>query len=335
MKDCHAVADAACNYLYASWYLHALSQRGRWTFASEPFTAAGDPHAVLHVLLYQDGVEYRLAIDHSNLHVIDTASLKWCHIYGKVNLRPEDSSIAKVVPIGPLAAIRFQPALSMLWHAAANACLARHRIKDLRRFLSGYRGSLKRPRLSDLQPATALPDYVFFASSQWKKEAEANEARARFIRACRAIPGIRFEGGFAPRSKGDMDAYRELEMTGRLSTGDYLEKMRRSAIAFNTPSVAGCNGWKYCELLMMGKALLTPPLVRVMPGQWEAGRHYHLCNAEGNDLPAQVSTLLQQPAYRQSLERNGREYFEKELAAEVVVQKLLKHAMARPNSTSS
>lgn len=334
MRACHALADAACNYLYASWYLSALSQLGRWRFASAPFADAGDPQSVLHVVLYEEGVEHRIAIDHSNLSVIDKTSLNWCHAYGKVNLRPEDTSISKVLPIGPLTAIRYQPGWKILLLAVFNTLMARDRIRNLRGFLANYRGNLERPRLSDLEPATATPDYIFFASSQWKKEPAANELRANFIRACRNIKGIRFEGGFAPRSKGDMDAYKDLEMTKRLTTRDYLDKTRRSAIVFNTPSVEGCNGWKYCELLMMGKALLTPPMVRLMPGQWEAKRHYQLCNPEGTDLPTQISILLNQPAYRQTLEQNGRQYFENELAAEVVMRKLMRHAKAHKSSIS-
>lgn len=326
MKAEYALADAACNYLYASWYLAALLPQGRWHFASAPFAEAGNPHAVLHLQLYVQGVAYRIAIDHSNLPDIDETSLAWCHAYGKVNLRPEDADRPKLVAIGPLTAIRFQPGWRMLLLALANAWRARKRIASWRRFFGNYRACLRRPRLADLQPGEASADYVFFASSQWKKEAAVNELRARFIRACRAVSHCRFEGGFAPRSKGDMDAYSELEMKERLAEREYLDKTRRSALAFNTPSVAGCNGWKYCELLMMGKAILTPPLVRLMPGHWEHGHQYQQCLPDGTDLPAQVQLLLHEPAYRERLGRNARAYYEKELAADVVLQKLLQHA---------
>ncbi len=320
------MADAACNYLYASWYLAALAPYGRWRFASAPFAAVGNPHAVLHLQLCMQGVAYRIAIDHSNLPDIDETSLAWCHAYGKVNLRPEDAERPKLVAIGPLTAIRFQPGWRMLLLALANAWRARKRVQNWRRFFGNYRACLRRPRLADLQPGHAQANYVFFASSQWKKEAAVNELRACFIRACKAVPHCRFEGGFAPRSKRDMDAYSELEMKERLAEREYLDKTQRSALAFNTPSVAGCNGWKYCELLMMGKAILTPPLVRLMPGHWEHGHHYQQCLPDGTDLPAQINLLLQKPDYREQLGQNARAYYEKELAAGVVIEKLLQHA---------
>ena len=103
---------------------------------------------------------------------------------------------------------------------------------------------------------------------------------------------------------------------------DYIRKTKESVVVFNTPSVCECHGWKLAEYLCMGKAIISTPLTREMPAPLEHGKHVHFVNSveEIYDAVVKINSDAQ---YRKRLEDGARRYYEKWVAPEIVIQRLL------------
>ena len=93
-------------------------------------------------------------------------------------------------------------------------------------------------------------------------------------------------------------------------------------IVFNTPSVSGCLGWKLGEYLCMGKAIVSSPLKRVMPGHTQEFAHFI---TNGSQMEGAIGRLKQDEAYRQDLERKASAYFQKYLTPKAIIQRIADH----------
>jgi hypothetical protein len=95
-------------------------------------------------------------------------------------------------------------------------------------------------------------------SGEWAEANRvANQARVVFIDACRAQKGIVFEGGFWARKRVPVSGYESYTDPVDYPHPVYIEKTRRSAVVFNTPSYKWCHSWKLGEFLAMGKAIVS------------------------------------------------------------------------------
>lgn len=320
------IVDASCNILYASFYLKGIRDNPNYKvkFKSRPFRGLDHENQYL-ALIIKDVAEQKIIVDFGNFDKIYKKAFDWSDVYGKVNVNEEDLIKDQIVSIGPLTAINIFGPFSTFWYALTNFVKSVDRIPNIKSFLGLYRAQLKRPRLNQYHQETSKPNYIFFASSLWKKEKEANDTRANFIKACKALKQIDFEGGFAPRTKDDIPGYEKLTMTERLKRDVFLDKIKKSSIAFNTPSVGGCNGWRLAEYLGMGKAIISTPLVRVMPGDFTDEQHYLITDGSIHDLEHKILQLTKDENLRGLLERNAKDYFEQVLSPEAVMKKLITH----------
>lgn len=293
-------------------------------FQNRPFRGLEHNYQYVAIII-KDINEKKIIIDFGNLDSISQKALDWCDVYGKVNLNPTDLEKTKIIGIGPLTAINIFNSVNTIWYAFTNLLKSLDRVPNIKLFLSYYKAQLKRPKLEQYLNGSNTPNYIFFASSLWKKEKEANNFRANFIKVCRSLGQLVFEGGFAPRTNDDIPGYEELLMKDRLSYRTFVNQTKKSILVFNTPSVGGCNGWKLAEYLYMGKAIISTPLVRVMPGSFTEGKHYLITDGSMQDLEQKIRQLSEDKELRERLERYGREYFNQELLPEVVIKKLINY----------
>jgi len=121
--------------------------------------------------------------------------------------------------------------------------------------------------------------------------------------------GLEFEGGFAPRGPGVMGDLELLSTARRYPLNEYVWKLQRSAVAFNTPAVDGCLGWELAEYLALGKAIISTPLGRRMSAPLEHGRHAHFVDGSPGSIAEALGLILESRDYRERLERNARDYF--------------------------
>ncbi len=257
--------------------------------------------------------------DHAS---IDDVAFAWADVYGVVNYDPAwrtNPAYAKVVPIGPVFAIRSWGSTTSLDMVRLSAGRVRQPQQALEAAVGVFK--LLRHRLEEQRytPVSSERGYVFFAAWAWKKHLELNAPRARFVRACKAVPQLKFEGGFAPRRRQDVGGLDDVTAPRKYPFRVYLQRLQRSAVAFNCPAVHHCLGWKLGEFFALGKAIISLPLGREMPAPLQHGRHIHFVEDNEAAMVAAVKRIAFDDAYRNHLEINARAYYLRHLAPERVV----------------
>ena len=151
---------------------------------------------------------------------------------------------------------------------------------------------------------------------------QTNPFRAAFIKACKATTN-NFEGGLLAKSKHpELKTYSDVITANYVLPNEYLNKVKKSAIVFNTPAVWGCLGWKLGEFLAMGKAIISTPLHNEMPYQLEHGKNIHFVNTE-SEIKVAVERIQNDLSYRRKLEMGAKAYFDAYLAPEVIIKRLI------------
>ncbi|WP_417887318.1 glycosyltransferase [Zunongwangia sp.] len=245
--------------------------------------------------------------------------LKWCDVYAKVNVNNNHHYPEKVLNIGPSFGIQIWNYPQSVYYSLSNYFLGKAYIHNKKEFFAAYWRQLKRERYKRYHEDYSLnSDYVYFISSIWKKEKRTNEARYKFIKACQKLEKINFEGGFADRSDHDNLGYHEV-LTPRISLSEYIDKIKKSLLVFNTPAVEDCHGWKLAEFFALGKAIISTPSFNKLPDKNERIIHYiqHL-----DELSEAIQFIQKNAAYRESLEVNSKKYWEKHLSPTKVIDKI-------------
>jgi hypothetical protein len=336
-----ALVHPAFDARYYGRYVAGLGRvlgPSRVRFSARGFPVFGSDCLAVR-LMASDGRSERKVYLHSNDHPeLDEVGLEWCDAFGKVNLDPSlvpPPARRKVFALGPTFAIRVWGPGAAEARGFANFLLSGRSRPPLRRHMASYRGQYaSRFPESDYRPHESDGGYVFFNAALWEREPEANALRARFIDACRAVPGLRFEGGLSPRksARGDPGfggAGFEAHLCPRFGVREYLEKTRISAVVLNNPAYRDCHSWRLAEYLAMGKAIVTTPIVRALPAPLAHGTHVHVVNGSADSLRDAVERIHRDAAYRRRLETNARRYYERHLAPEKVARRVLSRARVR------
>jgi glycosyltransferase involved in cell wall biosynthesis len=156
----------------------------------------------------------------------------------------------------------------------------------------------------------------------WKKESTTNTNRLAFIKACKLISGIQFEGGFAPRQKKDIKGFDEHTVTKWFPQNKYIKKTKQSAVVFNTPAVYNCHGWKLGEFLALGKAIITTPIINVLPENLTHHNNVFVVN-DPKELRSAIEYVLSNKEFKNLLEENAYAYYCKHLQPSRVIEKLV------------
>jgi hypothetical protein len=274
--------------------------------------------------------EHRVYVSANDFTRYDRIALEWCDRYGMVNLDPSEPVPGvreKVIPLGPSFGVqRWGPSLLGTYRDVAEimsrsgygpVAIAR-RLRAMRHYF------FERVPEPELSPGTSRDGYVFYVAWPWKKHAEVNPPRARFMRACKRTPGVEFEGGFVRRRRNDVPGIDDVTAErAYYPFRTWLERTQRSALVFNCPAVHGCLGWKLGEFLALGKAILSLPIQRSMPEALEHGRHAHIVEDNPEAIQEAVARVLRDAPYRRRLEQSAREYYLRHLAPESVVRRLV------------
>jgi hypothetical protein len=330
MKKCAVYVDPACDILYSSYYIHGLQKVfGKVKFSGKYFSEFGHNNKFVAVVIRQGKRLYKLVFDFGDGYSIDPKAMAWCDVYGKINIndsKVDPEHIAKLVSMGPGFGIRLFPKYETAFMAAMNFLKSHHRIKNKRRYFADYKAQLNRQSIDYYANVESRSNYVFFAGALWKKEGETNRLRAGFVRACKQVAGLTFEGGFAPRSKDDVDGYEDITLERSVPMSDYLTKIKESAVVFNTPVILDCHGWKLGEFMAMGKAIISTPLINRLPSPLEHGQSVHFVNGSETDIYDAVEMLVTNHAYRKKLETNIHKYYTEHVSPEKSVMLVLEKA---------
>lgn len=170
-------------------------------------------------------------------------------------------------------------------------------------------------------------NYVFFAGSTWKKEPWANKIRAEFIRACKAHPGIQFEGGFIPRSDGDNFGYDNELNKAKYPPKKFSELSAKSLISLNNPAVLGAVSWRLAEYWNFSSFVLSFPFAIDLPIAPAHGEEIHYITT-AEEYKNVLDLVLQDPSYHKKIAEGGKTFFDKycrpEAQSKFVVDQLLR-----------
>lgn len=324
------------SFSYYGFYLSGLEAIGghlRLRFSSDmpPLADAKDGIA----LELEDG--RRLFVAANDWSRVDSAALDWCDVLGIVNYDPNEvpaGSEKKVRPIGPGFGVRWHGSLNLLNFVARSAFTDRQGRRAVSRLRAYSRHQRSREPLTSYVTQPSDPTYVFFAATYWDRHPEANTFRTTYIRTMREYAssrGITFEGGFASSSHS---VHPVLLAENNYGHRDYLTRVQRSAVAFNTPAVHQCLGWKLGEYFALGKAIISTPLTRIMPEPLEHGRNVHFVDGSSESIGYAVDLLTRDHDYRHHLETGARSYWERWLTPHRVMQTLLHASSASPGPSS-
>ena len=319
------LVDTAGDILYKSYYLLGLIQlfgERNVQFSGAPFRSlscvARNGKATNFIVC--DGTrERRYTIAGDDSYVVNAELYDWCDLYGSVNanraLTPEEQQ-AKLVTLCPSFAVRYAEPVRMTLD-----CLGSLPARPLqwKKHLGKYKRLLQRMPYGRYQVrGTVREGYVFTSSTLWysdewnKNDEQVNLARARFIRACRTLPGITLEGGLVSQGSGrsSEELFRDC-LSDRYPVERWIELTRQSVCVFNTPAFWNCHGWKLGEYMALGKAIVSTPLINDLPQPLEHGRHIHITENSEEAFGEAVSYINSHPDYRRMLEENITNYWER------------------------
>lgn len=343
------IIDPRLKYNYASWYLLGLERVfGRKTllYCIEPFRnilyrTTNDYNSGFAFIVKNGNREWKIFIDTEDVAKVFVDRYEWCDVYGMVNpTREQVEEYDKLVAIGPECGITLRSRLMTMVLGVKNYATGRAHTKIpflvyLRDYL--YTNIRRRPIGYYEEDIKIRQSYIFHASTLWYNQfavSDTNMFRGEFLRACQKA-GIEIEGGLYyvnsravlsempdyPKYKKE---YKDFIYEERLSMDDYIRKTKESVLVFNTPSVCECHGWKLAEYLCMGKAIISSPLTREMPGEGLVhGENVHFVKTTEEIYDAVVK-INSDETYRKKLEQGAREYYEKWLAPEVVIKRLIR-----------
>lgn len=337
---------------YASYYLHGLRSllgRGKLKFRcldSIAIETNRDSRVGFAMVVSTEGGVKRIYIDYGDWSEVNEAYYEWADVYAKANVLPEDASRPKILVIGPSFGVKlWNPVKCMLmgvknFQEIKRSCGTSYR-RTLKQYIMDYGYMfIRRKRYEYYHRFTneEEPDYFFSFNTLWYGELSyntTNKLRGDFMRQAQRLMK-RFEGGFIyldsanvlrefPKYKEYLQEYSDLIYKKRISMSEYDQRNRKSCFVFNTPSVAGCHGWKLVEYLCEGKAIISTHLTNLMPGNFIHGTHYIEANTP-EEMADAIVQLRDNYNLVQTLKKNGFQYFNDNLAPEVVIKRIFERA---------
>ena len=270
------------------------------------------------------------AYDGANLGKAEAqTALKWCDVYGKVNLLSDivaKDVVTKCVPIGPSFPVQVWSPFRT-WGMALRT-YRRNAIEVPREHFANYRRQYKyRLPIRHFVPGLAMDNYIFFSSTIWREEEApaTNQYRASFMDICKSLNGVTFEGGFSPRSEDFAKRYKTHFATKRYPLPEWLEKIKASAVAFYAPAVWLSHTFKLAEFLALGKAIISTPIYRDLPAPLVHGEHVHYVDGSAGEIRHAILLIINDREYRQHLEHNAYRYYLDNLTPKRVIERLLEH----------
>jgi len=313
--------------LYSSFYIYALrSVLGQEAvrFDSTPFKGLSiqslKTNGLAFVIKQSAMPEKKYFICGGDSYQINEEIYEWSDVYASVNANFEKTpGRTKLVSLAPSFGIRVWNSGGTILSALSNAYFYIKTVHDhkLKTFLGHYKRLLNRPRYSDMVPGQSKSDYIFFCSTLWyndewnQNDRHVNARRANFIRACKSIEGIDFEGGFVVQEgRSSVDLFKDCLSGKKYPYDSWRQKTIQSAVVFNTPAFWNCHGWKLGEYLALGKAIISTPLSNDLPAPLTHGVNIHFVEDDIDSMKAAIAYIVRHPDYKEQLERGARDYWE-------------------------
>jgi len=341
-----AFIDPRSTINYSSYYIQGLYDvlgKKNVHFSSRYFSDLKEIDMVMAFVLIDKEAIRKVIVDYRDQNDVIEDAYLWSDIYAKINVDKSTRQHPfpeKLVNIPPSFAIKIWHLEELFFYLCNNfikAKIIKHsNDKNIhlrpQRWIRNYLSLLKRQTLQQyiIRTQTAEDNYVYFVSTLWPNQSNTNVNRYRFILACSQRQELNFEGGLFINKQGwgttpIPDSIPQKLLTYKyLSNKTYIENIKKSLFAFNTPAVHNCHGWKLSEFLCMGKAIISTPLVNDLPVPLEHGKNIYFVNSE-QDIEKAVAFLLEHKGFRQNLEKNAKTYYDNYVSPNKVIERIIQH----------
>jgi glycosyltransferase involved in cell wall biosynthesis len=337
------ILDPRSNYAYSSFYRQGLQELSdaNVRFTVGPFRGLGDLGNDMRFIVIDGQNETKYFLHLNDSYKIKEIDYEWCDVYGCVNTNfshyPKEK-YPKLVSLVPSFAVRVErniaevvfgsfvqliPQLrTVLRRVEWNKYTMRQEHNAWRNFkryfTRRYRTWKNRlPITAYVNDIPSEDNYVFFLSTLWqsdewnKNDETVNLRRAHFIRACKSIEGVSFEGGLYGDDTSSNEKFADIVTMQGVPFPTWIEKTKRSALVFNTPAFWDCHGWKLGEYLALGKCIISTKLSNDLPYPLEHGVNIHFVEDTEESMCEAIAYILAHPEYRHKLEKGARAYWEK------------------------
>ncbi len=329
------IIDPVVNIYYASFYIEGFYKKygkGNVKFQSKPFrdlSLASRMEALIFIVKEKNKIR-KYVISLLDAYTINDELYNWSDVYGSVNanitLTPEKYR-KKLISLAPSFGIRLYNPFYTLYYALTNlfkGIISTKESFSYRKFLGKYTRmfSLRLPyQLYENQPKHTTKDipYIFHLSTLWyndewnKNDEGVNKTRANFIRACKQIKDILFEGGMVSQGieKSSEELFKDCLYPNTISMKIWMKKTLKSNIVFNTPAFWNCHGWKLGEYLALGKAIISTSLSNDLPEPLKHGENIHFVKNDEDSIKDAIKLIISDNKYRTKLEKGALAYWEK------------------------
>ncbi|OQP64384.1 hypothetical protein A3860_20660 [Niastella vici] len=278
--------------------------------------------------IWDNGNVSKICIAANDKCDVNDTVYEWVDVYAKVNVDEATlQKYPKVLPVGPNFGINYfsLPAyLKLSWKLYRKAGIKNPYFRVY------THQSMKRCSFDVYANRKASRDnYLFYLNYPWKKHTTVTNLRKEIITILKGLDSekvISFEGGFSRRRLGPFEGLENYSASKLYNHKSYLEHLKLSTVVINTPAVHDCLGWKLGEYFALGKAIVTTPINRILPGNFMAGTHYLEIKDIHSELKDAISWLVSHKEQRMELEQNALAYFEKYLTPGKVISAI--HATA-------
>lgn len=345
-KNLKVFIDPSSRILYSSFYIKGLNDviGERNVFFSnkyfKPLKRKEETHSYDHymafVVIHRNKILKRIVIDFRDKPSIKESAYEWADKYAKINFNlnlTRKTFHDKIISIPPGYGINIWNTRETRYYCYLNYLKCNFSpVVSWQNHRSDYLRQLYRPKLEDYLDANktgisenGLP-YIFMIGTLWPHINCLNGTnlfRKTFIEVCKTMH-CTFEGGlYATEDHPQYEIFKEMILTQWYTPQNYVEKTKLSAVAFNTPAVFNCHGWKLGEYLSMGKAIISTPIINELPEKLEHGKNVHIVT-NADEMKSALNFLLSNDKYRLSLENGAREYYKKFVSPKSVIEYILR-----------
>ncbi len=335
--------DPGSSISYGSFYIKGFRElygRKNVKFSSAPFKRLEPVGNNLRFILAKNENLLKIYINTDDSYQIKMDIYNWCDIYGNVNANfehyPKDK-YPKQISLAPSFGINIFNLSETIYYSLCNFLRSYRKVietitynkyskkyhrsyfKNIKRYFLNYlKNYLYRLKLDEYYSMIEVKDnYIFFLSTLWyndeynKNDEGVNKRRYDFIKACKEIKEIDFEGGFLVDDTSSSQLFSDIAMiTEPVDIAVWINKTKQSMLVFNTPAFWGCHGWKLGEYLAMGKAIISTPLSNDLPAPLVHGEHIHIIKDYSIEtIKEAITYIMQNKEYRLNLQANAKKYW--------------------------
>ncbi len=326
------IVDPYLNIYYSAFYLEELCNlfgEKNVKFSTKPFQKIAFKNRIfgLCFVLEKDNTTKKYVVNFDDSYQINESLYNWCDVYGSVNTnfaKTPEKYHKKLVALTPSFGVKMWSLPKTIYYAISNLIKLQLNEKqkfNIKRFLGKYKKMYQlRLPISEYQPKEiADKSYVFHLSTLWysdewnKNDEGVNKTRANFIRACKSIEGINFDGGLVSQGKtrSSEELFKDCLFSGAITIKSWLQNTQKSLLVFNTPAFWNCHGWKLGEYLALGKAIISTQIFNDLPYPLEHGVNIHFVENNEKSIKEAVTYILNNEEYRLKLEKGAKEYWNK------------------------